>query len=55
MHVMINDGGVLQPNQDQLAVKRISNQRGFLLEIVSSAIAVTLLKGAEFRDSKVNR
>lgn len=53
MFVMANDGGLLENNRD-LAAERILVQRIFLFDILSHGIAVALLRGAEFRDSKVS-
>lgn len=53
MFVMTNDGGLID-DSDDLSVQRILAQRVFLFDLLASGIAVTLLQGAEFRDSKVN-
>jgi len=52
MFIMLNDGGPLIIQGD-LSAERILTQRVFLLEILSSGVSVSLLNGAEFRDSKV--
>jgi hypothetical protein len=53
MFVMTNDGGLMD-DSDDLSAQRILAQRVFLFDLLASGIAVTLLQGAEFRDSKVN-
>ena len=52
MFVMLNDGGVLK-NTDYDMAARILIQRNFIFGLLTSGIAVTLLHGAEFRDSRV--
>ncbi|EGO30017.1 hypothetical protein SERLADRAFT_413254 [Serpula lacrymans var. lacrymans S7.9] len=55
MFVMMNDGGLLETKDiDSLAAERILCQRVFLLDLLASGIAVTLLRGAEFRDSRIS-
>ena len=52
MFVMLNDGGT--PAEDDLDMgSRVLVQRSFIFSLLTSGIAVTLLHGAEFRDSKV--
>jgi hypothetical protein len=56
MFVMTNDGGVFQldPTVDPtLQAERILSQRIFLLKMICSGTGITLLKGAEYRDSRV--
>ncbi|KAJ3508807.1 hypothetical protein NLJ89_g5555 [Agrocybe chaxingu] len=53
MFVMTNDGGLCDENTTELQVARAFQQRCFLLGILSSGISVALLKGAEYRDSKI--
>ncbi|CAA7261143.1 unnamed protein product [Cyclocybe aegerita] len=53
MFVMTNDGGLSDENATELQASRAFQQRSFLLGILSSGISVALLKGAEFRDSKI--
>ena len=51
---MLNDGGMPKnPNHD--TTTRILLQRNFIFGLLTSGVAVTLLRGAEFRDSKVSR
>ncbi|KDQ52162.1 hypothetical protein JAAARDRAFT_73245 [Jaapia argillacea MUCL 33604] len=52
MFVMANDGG-LGDTQTPLAAEISLNQRVFLLDLLSQGIAVALLEGAEFRNSKI--
>ena len=52
MFVMLNDGGTPKDNDCDMAT-RILIQRGFIFGLLTSGVAVTLLHGAEFRDSKV--
>jgi ATP-dependent RNA helicase DDX60 len=52
MFVMLNDGGALE-NTDLDMARRVLIQRNFIFSLLTSGIAVTLLHGAEFRDSKV--
>ncbi|KAF9461731.1 hypothetical protein BDZ94DRAFT_800063 [Collybia nuda] len=52
MFVMANDGG--KPvDGDESSARRILCQRVFFFELLSRGIAVTLFKGAEYRDSKI--
>ena len=52
MFVMLNDGGMPE-NMDYDMAARILIQRHFIFGLLTSGIAVTLLHGAEFRDSRV--
>lgn len=54
MFVLANDGGTPQNVDcgDALA-SSIINQRAFLFEISKQGLAFALLRGAEYRDSKV--
>ena len=52
MFVMLNDGGTLAENDHDMAT-RVLIQRNFIFSLLTSGIAVTMLHGAEFRDSKV--
>jgi hypothetical protein len=54
MFVMLNDGG-MPGNTDYDMATRILIQRSFIFGLLTSGVAVTLLHGAEFRDSKVGR
>ncbi|THH15047.1 hypothetical protein EW146_g5371 [Bondarzewia mesenterica] len=51
MFVMTNDGGVM--DSSPLDAERILVQRTFIFRLLSSGLAVTLLRGSEFRDSKI--
>ena len=53
MFVMTNDGGLLNRSKNHSA-ERILGQRLFLFDLLGAGLAVTLLQGAEFRDSKVS-
>lgn len=52
MFVMLNDGGRPENIDDDMAT-RILVQRNLIFGLLTSGVAVTLLRGAEFRDSKV--
>jgi hypothetical protein len=52
MFVMLNDGGTCKDTNHDMAI-RILIQRNFIFGLLTSGVAVTLLHGAEFRDSKV--
>jgi len=55
MFIMTNDGGVestASENDVQMAI--LLSQRIFLLKIHAHGIPLALLKGAEYRDSKVS-
>ena len=52
MFVMLNDGGMPENMNYDMATP-ILIQRSFVFGLLTSGIAVTLLHGAEFRDSKV--
>jgi hypothetical protein len=54
MFVMLNDGGTHKDTNYDMAI-RIIIQRNFVFGLLTSGVAVTLLHGAEFRDSKVGR
>ena len=53
MFIMANDGGLSDDKASQFTTKRILCQRIFFFNVLSRGISVTLLKGAEYRDSKV--
>ena len=53
MFVMTNDGGLLNRSKN-LSAERILGQRVHLFDLLGAGIAVTLLQGAEFKDSKVS-
>ena len=53
---MTNDGGVfqLEPTAEKtLQAERILSQRIFILSMICTGTGITLLKGAEYRDSRV--
>ena len=52
MFVMLNDGGSRNVTNHDTAM-RILIQRISIFGLLTSGVAVTLLRGAEFRDSKV--
>jgi len=52
---MANDGGLLDGKALEPTAERILCQRIFFFNLLSRGISVTLLKGAEYRDSKVHR
>src|SRR5712671_1780177 len=54
MFVMLNDGGTPKDDDYDMAT-RVLIQRGFIFGLLTSGIAVTLLHGAEFRNSKVGQ
>ena len=56
MFIMTNDGGVFQQEptvERTLQAERILSQRIFVLNMISTGTGITLLKGAEYRDSRV--
>lgn len=56
MFIMTNDGGVCQLEstvERALQAERILSQRIFFLNMICMGTGITLLKGAEYRDSKV--
>ncbi|PCH35165.1 hypothetical protein WOLCODRAFT_91452 [Wolfiporia cocos MD-104 SS10] len=53
MFVMTNDGGVIADDNGPLAAERILTQRVFLFDLLSHGISVSLLRGAECRNSKI--
>ena len=52
MFVMLNDGGTRKDSNYDMAI-RILIQRNFIFGLLTSGVAVTLLREGEFRDSKV--
>jgi hypothetical protein len=52
MFVMLNDGGTRKDSNYDMAM-RILIQRNFIFGLLTSGVAVTLLREGEFRDSKV--
>ncbi|KAF8556866.1 P-loop containing nucleoside triphosphate hydrolase protein [Imleria badia] len=53
MFALVNDGGRDQDSIDPFATKRLLCHRVFLCNLLTSGLALALLAGAEFRDSKV--
>ncbi|KAF8155693.1 hypothetical protein B0H34DRAFT_506081 [Crassisporium funariophilum] len=53
MFVMTNDGGVQNQGSSSCEVEGMFIQRSFLLSLLSGGTAAALLKGAEYRDSKI--
>lgn len=53
MFVMTDDGGIAGGASTVAATERILLQRVFLYSLHSQGVSVTLLRGAEYRDSKV--
>ncbi|KZT04532.1 P-loop containing nucleoside triphosphate hydrolase protein [Laetiporus sulphureus 93-53] len=52
MFIMTNDGGMLDANSPRLAAERILTQRTFIFDVLAQGVSVSLLHGAEYRDSK---
>jgi len=57
MFIMTNDGGLYGEDPSNSTTAAILCQRIFLLQILSSSagIAIALLKGTEYRESKVQK
>ncbi|KAI0776031.1 P-loop containing nucleoside triphosphate hydrolase protein [Trametes elegans] len=53
MFVMTNDGGVVEESSLDAHADRVLLQRVFIYNLLSQGVSVTILKGAEFRDSKI--
>ncbi|KAF8958161.1 hypothetical protein BDZ97DRAFT_66327 [Flammula alnicola] len=53
MFVMTNDGGLGDSGTSSTKIAIIFSQRAFFLSILSGGMSVALLKGAEYRDSKI--
>lgn len=53
MFALVNDGGTDQELIDPFAAQRLLCHRVFLCDLLMSGLALALLAGAEFRDSKV--
>ncbi|TFK94713.1 P-loop containing nucleoside triphosphate hydrolase protein [Polyporus arcularius HHB13444] len=53
MFVMTNDGGVVEEPTSETAAARILLQRVFLYSLLAQGVSVTILHGAEYRDSKI--
>jgi hypothetical protein len=54
MFALVNDGGSDQDSIDPFAAERLLCHRAFLCNLLTSGLALALLAGAEFRDSKVS-
>ena len=54
MFVMTNDGGVVQSTSAKAAAERVLLQRVFVYSLLSQGVSVTLLHGAQYRDSRVS-
>ncbi|KAF8878718.1 P-loop containing nucleoside triphosphate hydrolase protein [Infundibulicybe gibba] len=52
MFIMVHDGGLPVPGRG-LSGERIIGQRVFIYRLLSRGIAISLLNGAEYRDSKI--
>ncbi|KAI0638272.1 P-loop containing nucleoside triphosphate hydrolase protein [Trametes polyzona] len=53
MFVMTNDGGVIDNSSSPAQAERVLLQRVFLYSLLAQGVSITLLKGAEYRDSKI--
>ena len=53
MFVMTNDGGVVEESSSEPETARILLQRVILYSLLAQGVSVTVLHGAEYRDSKV--
>ncbi|OSD04333.1 P-loop containing nucleoside triphosphate hydrolase protein [Trametes coccinea BRFM310] len=53
MFVMTNDGGVVDESSSTAHAERVLLQRVFIYSLLTQGVSVTLLKGAEYRDSKI--
>ncbi|KAF8137669.1 hypothetical protein EV363DRAFT_1581223 [Boletus edulis] len=53
MFALVNDGGTEQDKIDHFATQRFLCHRVFLCDLLTSGLALALLAGSEFRDSKV--
>ncbi|KAF8069236.1 hypothetical protein FPV67DRAFT_1415532 [Lyophyllum atratum] len=53
MFVLINDGGVLDNHPKRLSTEKVLMQRIFVFDLLSRGLPIALLKGAEYRDSKI--
>ena len=54
MFALVSDGGTDLDSTDACAAQRLLCQRVFLCDLLTSGLALALLPGAEFRDSKVS-
>ncbi|KAG9309998.1 hypothetical protein JVU11DRAFT_10032 [Chiua virens] len=53
MFALVNDGGTDGGSEDHFSAHRLLCHRVFLCDLLTSGLALALLAGAEFRDSKV--
>ncbi|KAH9943357.1 P-loop containing nucleoside triphosphate hydrolase protein [Epithele typhae] len=53
MFVMTADGGVIRSKSSNAVTERVLLQRVFLYLLLSQGVSVTLLRGAEYKDSKI--
>ena len=53
MFVMTIDGGILDEASSDSISESVLLQRVFLYSLLAQGVSVTLLRGAEYRDSKV--
>ncbi|KAI0660897.1 P-loop containing nucleoside triphosphate hydrolase protein [Cubamyces menziesii] len=53
MFVMTNDGGVAEESSSETHAARVLLQRVFIYNLLCQGVSVTLLKGAQYRDSKI--
>ncbi|KAI0073118.1 P-loop containing nucleoside triphosphate hydrolase protein [Panus rudis PR-1116 ss-1] len=54
MFAMVNDGGNFDELTKPMAIERALFQRILMHDLISQGVSVSLLQGAEFRDSKIN-
>ncbi len=54
MFVMFNDGGVLEKEPRPYTPERLLLQRLPMFQLITQGLPLALLRGAEFRDSKVS-
>ena len=54
MFALVNDGDTVRDLMDPLATQRLLCHRVFLFDLLTTGLALALLDGAEFRDSKVS-
>ncbi|KAI0750894.1 P-loop containing nucleoside triphosphate hydrolase protein [Daedaleopsis nitida] len=53
MFVMTGDGGIVSASSSKSAAERVLLQRVFIYSLLSQGTSVTLLQGAQYRDSKI--
>ncbi|KAH9846953.1 P-loop containing nucleoside triphosphate hydrolase protein [Lenzites betulinus] len=54
MFVLTNDGGAMEGRTSNAYAERVLLQRVFIYTVLTQGVSVTLLKGAEYRDSKIS-